>query len=285
MSPRFWFGAALALYLAWTGALALLAPGLVYPFARTPFRDPAFAFRDVAADGLTLPVAVAPGDPERPVIVFFMGNYGARDGFSGLLDPLVRAGFGVIAMPYRGGEGLGGRPSEAALKADALAVVDAIAGMPGVQGRPLHMLGYSLGAGLALHVAAERPAAVASIALIAPFDRLCAVAARRTLTPACLIPGVPRWDNLASVPRIAAPVFLAHGLDDRLIPPRHAARLGAALAGAGAPLELHALPGAGHNDIGIDRRLAAALQAWAGGGWRAARPADPGAVRAALAAR
>jgi uncharacterized protein len=282
MSWGFWIGGLAGLYLLWAGGLALMAPRLIYPFAQTPFRDPAFVLRDVAAaDGPVLPVAFAPGDPARPVILFFMGNYGARDGFTGLLDPLVGAGFGVVAMPYRGGEGLGGRPSEAALKADALAVFDAVAAWPEARGRPLHLLGYSLGTGLALHVAAERQTAE-SVLLVAPYDRLCAVAGRRTATPACLIPGVPRWDNLALAPRIGAPVLLAHGLDDQMIPPRHGRALALALAGAGRPLDLHALPGAGHNDIGDDPRLLRALAAWAGGGWRTAPPAGAAAIRAAF---
>lgn len=273
MSLRVVLAGVAGLYVAWAGALSLMAPRLVYPFAQTPFRDPAFAFRPVAArDGLSLPVAIAQGDPDKPVILFFMGNYGARGGFTGLLDPLVDAGFGVVAMPYRGGEGLAGPVTEATLKADALAVFDAVSGWPEVTGRPIHLLGYSLGSGLALHVGAERQAA--SLALIAPYDKLCRVAAARVMVPACLIPGVPKWDNLALARQITGPVFLAHGLDDQLIPPRHGRRLAQALVRAGVPLELKVLPFAGHNDIGVDPRLLAALTGWAERGWRA--PASVG---------
>jgi dienelactone hydrolase len=277
MSRGFWGVALVALYLLWTGTLAVMAPRLIYPFAQTPFRDPAFTMRDVGAgDGLTLAVAVAPGAPDRPVILFFMGNYGARAGFRGLLEPLVSAGFGVVAMPYRGGEGLAGPASEAALKADALRVHEALSGWPDIAGRPVHVLGYSLGSGLALHVAAER--ATASTVLIAPYDRLCAVAARRTLTPACLVPGVPRWDNAALAPRVGVPVLLIHGDDDRLIPPRHGQSLALALGAADVPLALLVQPGAGHNDIGVDPRVLGALAAWFDGGWRAARATDAATI-------
>ncbi|MBL4557398.1 MAG: hypothetical protein JKP98_10630 [Rhodobacteraceae bacterium] len=100
MSWGFWGVALVALYLLWTGTLAVMAPRLIYPFAQTPFRDPAFTMRDVAAgDGLTLAVAVAPGAPDRPVILFFMGNYGARAGFAAFSSRSCRPASGWSPCP------------------------------------------------------------------------------------------------------------------------------------------------------------------------------------------
>jgi fermentation-respiration switch protein FrsA (DUF1100 family) len=172
-------------------------------------------------------------------------------------------------MPYRGGEGLGGRPSEPMLKADALRVFDDIADHPYFRGRPIHLFGYSLGSGLAMHVASERMAD--SVVLLAPFDRLCAVAAARVKVPACALPWIPAWDNAGLADQVAEPILLMHGLNDTLIPPRFGEALAEALSMADARLAVRVFPGAGHNDIGVDPRMMEILKVWLNGGWRDVR--------------
>jgi dipeptidyl aminopeptidase/acylaminoacyl peptidase len=46
--------------------------------------------------------------------------------------------------------------------------------------------------------------------------------------------------------RIAAPVILFHGLDDRVVPPEQSERLALALSERNVPVELHLFPGEGH---------------------------------------
>ena len=52
-----------------------------------------------------------------------------------------------------------------------------------------------------------------------------------------------RYDNLAKLPRVDAPVLILHGDADRLIPLAHAEQL----AAANPQAELVSVPGGGHN--------------------------------------
>jgi hypothetical protein len=252
-------------YGAYVLVASLAAPRILYPFGQEPFRHPAFEMRAVASDGLELPVAVHAGRPGAPVVLIFVGNYGARGAFGPLVEPFLRAGFTVAVAPYRGAEGLPGPTREAQFKADALAVFDALPELAPPGEGAVHLLGYSLGSGLALHVAAHRE--VASVLLEAPFARLCEVMTRKAWAPACLIPWVPRWDSLALVPDVVAPVFIAQGVRDEVIPSRESLRLAAALIAHGNVVVTRYDPRAGHNTVPLIPGLSGEMVAWVEGGW------------------
>jgi hypothetical protein len=115
-------------------------------------------------------------------------------------------------------------------KEDALVIFDAIPELAPEAG-PVHVLGYSLGSGIALHVAAHRP--VASVLLEAPYARLCDLMTKRSWAPACLIPWVPRWDSLALAPEVEAPVYIVHGIHDEFMPSSESLRLAEAFIANG----------------------------------------------------
>ncbi len=64
-----------------------------------------------------------------------------------------------LVLNYRGYGSSQGRPSEAAVLADALTVYDWVSSQPGVDAQRLGIIGRSLGSGIAAYVASERPAA------------------------------------------------------------------------------------------------------------------------------
>lgn len=235
-----------AAYLGYGALMVRLHPVFLYPFSQEAPRLDGFARVEVplsAALPDAAPVAVLAGGPEDGApVLFLMGNAGAL----GLFEPWLRlhedAGRRVVAMTYRGGGGEAGTPSEARLKADALAVHDWLA----AQGRPVAVHGFSLGAALAVHVAARR--AVAAVVLEAPFASACRMMARAALLPACLLP-VQRWDSLADAAAVRAPVLVVHGDADEVIPPAEGRRLFDALAEAGAPARFEAVPGGRHGDL------------------------------------
>ena len=166
-----WLGAVLVgLYGAYVLAASLIAPTILYPFGQEPSRHPDFEVRAVASGGPELPVAVHAGRPGASAVLVFVGNYGARGAFGPIFKPLAEASLTVVLAPYRGAEGLPGPKTEARFKADALVIFEAIPELAPEAG-PVHVLGYSLGSGIALHVAAHRP--VASGILEAPNARLC----------------------------------------------------------------------------------------------------------------
>ena len=253
-------------YVIATLAASYFAPGLLYPFMDRPFTDGRFARHEVPArDGVPLDVAVHDAGDASPVVLVFVGNAGSREAFRGFWEVLIAGGVTVVAAPYRGAEGAPGGLGEDFFKADALAVHDAVPGLLGRDVPELVVLGYSLGSGLAVHVAAER--AVAGVALLAPFDRMCRVAEQRVWMPACLIPWVDHWNSVARVPELNAPVWVAHGLGDEMIRPVRAQVLSEALAGEGRLGGLVVAPEAGH-DILQSKAVRAAMVGWLRGGWR-----------------
>lgn len=231
-------GLGLGGWLAYAVLLVALHPGYIYPFSDEAFTHAAYARHDVAGG----PVAyVAPG--EGPVVLYFMGNVGALGPFLPMLEHHRTQGRTVVAMAYRGGGGLPGTPSEAALKDDARALYDALPDILGRAPGPVVAHGFSLGTGLATHVAAAR--SVDGVILSAPYTSLCTLMAAASYLPACLIPGVQRWNSLAEAPHIRAPALVLHGSADRLIPPAHGRRLAEAVPGAA----FAEIPGGGHSDL------------------------------------
>ena len=246
-------------YGLWVLVLATMASRFLYPFFQTPFTDPRFQTAEVGtADGLTLPLVYLPGTPNAPTVLILVGNAASRAHFAPLYEPFVSAGLGVALVPYRGAEGLPGTPSETLLKADALRAFDRARDVFGQ--RDVHVLGYSMGGGLAMHVAARRE--VSSVSLLAPLASACRIASRRFWVPACLVPGVDHWQAVPDVPQVHAPVLIQHGDRDRVVPDAQGRMLADALNGAGKTVTYQGRPGLDHGQIGADPETLDAVLRW-----------------------
>ncbi|KQP10507.1 alpha/beta hydrolase [Methylobacterium sp. Leaf99] len=234
--------AVLGLPAALLGALVAFQRHLIYPgayFSRHAEGEARPAPGGTAAVTLTTPDGERllgywrPPAPGGGVVLSFHGNASAPESaavrFTG--GPWGPAGWGVLAIAYRGYPGSTGHPSEDGLIRDGLAAHDAAAAW--APGAPILLHGHSLGAAVAVAVAARRPHL--GLYLEAPFDSLRRLVGLR-------YPLVPRLflrDTYRSDRRIAGttgPVFVVHGLQDGVIPVTLARRL-AALAGPRARLE------------------------------------------------
>jgi fermentation-respiration switch protein FrsA (DUF1100 family) len=175
------------------------------------------------ADGLVLNGYYwPPAAGQHDILVFFHGNAGNRQTAALMAEPLTRRGSGVLIASYRGYGGNPGRPREAGLFADGAAFV-ALARQLQPDGR-LYLFGWSLGAAVALELAGRVP--VDGVVTLGAFTRLADAA------PAAARPFLPdRFDNLAAIARVAAPVYLIHGTEDATVPFAHAERLRAAAGG------------------------------------------------------
>ena len=236
------------LYGSYAVAMVLMHSRFIYPFSDAPFALEGFETRSVTgSDGADVTVYLHDAGEGRPVVLYFMGNAGAAILFERMLAYHRDQGRSVAVLGYRGGGGLPGTPSEAVLKSDAVALYEALPDLlPGDRGmRVAH--GYSLGTGVALHVAANRP--LDGVILSAPYAKLCRLMAQAAWLPACLLPGVQHWNSEALVGEIKAPVLVLHGSDDTLVPYTEGARLISALEAAGAPVERVMIPGGGHTDL------------------------------------
>ena len=177
-----------------------------------------------------------------PLVLYFGGN--AEEVSGQIFDADRYAPFSVAALNYRGFGLSGGPPSEKALFDDALRIYDHLAAREDIDGERIVVFGRSLGSGVAVHVAAERP--VAGVVLVSPYDSVRNVA--QNLYPFAPIGLLLRhpFDSLARAPTLRMPVLMLAARDDAAIPSKHSRRLFDAWAGA---KRWEILDGVGHNDI------------------------------------
>ncbi len=186
----------------------------------------------------------APDGAARPVVLGFGGNAWDAGAVSLYLRQLL-PDHDVASFHFRGYAPSTGRPSAAALKADALAVHDHLQDVLGP--RALVAVGFSIGAGPAAHLAAYR--GLAGVVLVTPFDSLTAVARGH-------YPWLPvRWlfrhpmEPAADLAGAGVPVALIRAARDSIIPPTHARELEVALVDARPGVVFSQEIEAGHNDI------------------------------------
>ena len=265
-------------YLAALVALAVFQRRLIYPgaaWAGEPARD---RFAPPGTEAITLTTAdgerlFALWRPPRPgcgVVISFHGNGSRPQPHAARFaaDPWRGAGWGVLALAYRGYPGSTGSPSEAGLIRDGMAAVAAT--MERAPGAPILLHGHSLGAAVAVAMAGHIEAI--GLYLEAPFDSL-------THAVRLHVPLAPPWllrDTFRSDLRIRSgtePVLIVQGTDDPVVPAKLARALAAA-AGPRARFEL--VPGDHVSIFGIrDREAEAAFRGRVGPACLAADGAVP----------
>ncbi|MBV8259627.1 MAG: alpha/beta hydrolase [Paraburkholderia sp.] len=234
------YGAALAL-LYW------LQGRLIYPgerLRRGPLRLDAqrriHYVRVRSADGNELICGyAAAADPAHATVVLFHGNGEDLSQRFHIAHALLDAGYGVVLAGYRGYGGAPGQPGEAGLYADGRAAIAFAAR----HAREVVVHGYSLGSGIAVQMATERP--LAALLLEAPFTSIADVAAVRLRWLPLRRLVRDRYDNLAKIGSVRAPTLIYGGGADSVIPPAQFARLYSAVR---APRRLAIVGGATHVD-------------------------------------
>lgn len=192
-----------------------------------------------SSDGLDLAFLVAEGRTGQPVVLHFHGNGGNAADRAGMGRVLSNAGHGVVLAEYRGYGGNPGSPGEEAFARDALSYLAWVQGA--FPGRAVVLWGESLGSGVATRLAEGRRD-IAALVLESPFASVAELA-RETypLLPMDLLLR-HRFENVARMPRIAAPVLVVASEADRITSVGHARRVAAA-----APQgRIVVLPGSAH---------------------------------------
>lgn len=167
----------------------------------------------------------AAGAADAPWVLFLHGNAGSIASRVNIAryEQLRSLGLNVMAPEYRGFGGLDGVPSEPAVYTDARAAYDHLRQKLGVPPERIAIYGWSLGAAVAVDLAAHVPEA-AVILEGAPASLVALGQAQYPLFPIRLIMRNP-FHAVAKVDRIKAPMLFLHSPDDRIIPIAEGRRL------------------------------------------------------------
>ena len=177
-----------------------------------------------------------------PLLIYFGGN--AEEITSFLIYKEYFLNWGILTVNYRGYGLSEGKPTEKQLFADALFLYDRFAKQSAVDSHHIVVMGRSLGSGVAVYLASQRP--VAGVILVSPYDSITAIAQE-------VYPYVPvSWllkhpfDSLALVSQINTPVLGLIAENDTLISPEHSKKLLSAWKG---PAHWVLIPNTNHIDI------------------------------------
>jgi fermentation-respiration switch protein FrsA (DUF1100 family) len=167
----------------------------------------------VTADGERLVGWWLPPKDGKPVILYFHGNASTLEGDVGRWRRTAAEGVGFLAIDYRGFGGSTGRPTEKGLHQDAAAAYGWLAKRVPTENIVIH--GFSLGSGVAVRLASERPAR--ALVLEAPYTSIVDMAARVTSIPVGSLVR-DRFMSSEAITRVHMPVLMIHGDHDSVIP-------------------------------------------------------------------
>jgi pimeloyl-ACP methyl ester carboxylesterase len=184
-----------------------------------------------------------------PVVLLLHGTGRTIRGLVHVASALHDAGAAVLMIDYRGlGRSDRGPLTEATMIEDAKAAWQHLLWFQPEPARQL-VYGHSLGAAIALELAAGNPAVAGVIIEGAPTSLRELLGSWRIawLFPVEWLLG-ERFDVAAKLPRVRAPLLVIHGKTDRIVPPA----MGATLHGrANEPKWLLLVDRAGHSDASL----------------------------------
>ena len=196
-------------------------------------------------DGLHLHAWFVPArEPARDrTVIVFNGNAGHRGYRAPLAARLADEGFSTLLVDYRGFGGNPGLPSEHGLQRDARAALAYARTRPDVDPSRIVYFGESLGAAVAIDLAAEHPPA--ALVLRSPFSSMADIGQYH-------YPFLPvrwllrdRYPSIDHIGRIGCPVLVIAGSADRVVPLTNSTELYEA---APEPKRLVIIEDADHND-------------------------------------
>jgi uncharacterized protein len=229
---------AVVVYVAICAALYFFQRSMIYFPTRGAVTQGANRMK-LPVEGAELQISIRP-HAGPSALVYFGGN--AEDVSTGLAE--LAPAFpdsAIFLMHYRGYGGSTGSPSEAALQQDALALFDKVHAAH----RNVVVVGRSLGTGIAIRLAVQRP--VQRLVLVTPYDSLLdlAVAQFRFFPVRWLL--TEKYESGRYAPLVTVPTTLIAAEHDEVIPRASTDRLHARFAQGVAKFVI--LPGTGHNTI------------------------------------
>ena len=208
--------------------------------------------RIATPDGQTLHavfVSADPAGPRRDVTLLYFHGQSNNIGTSWTrMEYLYPLGCNLAIVDPRGYGESTGTPSEGGIQIDEQAALRAITARPDVASGRMVIYGRSFGAALAIDLAARAtPAALITESAFTSVAALVSDGAYVDLPRSFVADS--SWDNLAKIPRVAAPYLALHGTADPYVQPRYSRQLTDAHAAAGFATQLVLVPGADHGDV------------------------------------
>lgn len=226
-----------ALYLGGCVALFVFQRDLIY-FPQPRSGPPAAMLELPAADADVL-VSVRPHAGPNALIYFGGNAEDASLNLPGFAQAFPE--YALYLLHYRGYGGSSGSPSEEAIQRDALALFDRVQ----AEHSRVVLVGRSLGSGVAVRLASQRPAV--RLVLVTPYNSLQEIAAGQFsyLPVKWLLQD--KYESWKYAPRIRVPTLLIAAEQDELIPRSSSERLYSHFSKGVASLKV--IPGTGHNTI------------------------------------
>jgi len=221
---------AVVLYAGLVAAVALVQTKLLFPVQLTAGNRPslpssALRLEVKTVDGQRLAgIRLGPASGSGPLVLGFGGNAWNAEIMALYLHGVFPES-PVVSFHYRGYPPSGGQPSAAALLADSLAIFDHL---QQEQRQPVVAVGFSIGSGVAAHLARRRP--VEGLILVTPFDSLAALAGDHFPWAPVRLVLRHHMSPLEDLRQVSAPTALIAAGRDTIVPPqrteplRHAAR-------------------------------------------------------------
>jgi fermentation-respiration switch protein FrsA (DUF1100 family) len=249
--------------------IRLLGNRLIFPAPRYPqgFVAPeAYGLQAeevwiVASDGVRLNAWFFAHPSSSKVLLIFHGNAENIGTGLGRTNVLSSLGLNILAPDYRGYGKSEGSPDEAGVYRDAEAAYRYLIDARGFQPRDIIVHGVSLGGAVAIDLASRFECG--GLIAESTFTSARAMARHTFLIPLYAYVPQSRFDSIAKISKVKAPVLVMHGTRDELIPFAMGEQLSHA---APEPKSFVAVEGAGHNDllfIGGDKYVAS-LQGFVG---------------------
>jgi pimeloyl-ACP methyl ester carboxylesterase len=202
-----------------------------------------------------------PDERKRPTILFFYGNGGNINTYSEIIDNLRSHDVNVLVPEYPGYGFASGKASDQGCY-DAADAAYTFARKNQSPESAIIAAGWSLGSGVAIHLADSRP--VKGLAIFSAYTSMADMASNQypifpgsLLRVALLFP----FPSEATLRKVHCPVFIAHGTDDSVIPYSMFKRMKAA---PGGPVTACSVPGAGHGVLTTegDGKVYRSLSIW-----------------------
>lgn len=193
---------------------------------------------------------------KKDAIIYFGGN-----GESVLSQAEIRAknlkDYTLYLVNYRGYGGSTGKTTQKALYSDALVIYDTFK----KEHKKVHLLGRSLGSGVASYIASKRK--IKKLALVTPYDSVLNVAqAKYPMYPIDLILK-DKFDSVENLSKVqTTDVLIMMAENDEIIPNEHSYALAKSIAKERVQVEV--IEGQSHNSISYDERYFTVLNGFFG---------------------